>query len=637
MSLDRQIAAEASGRKAIWEVGLGLFRELIADTPDVSKRLRRGLLAAIESDRHAQVVDRSLVKSLARMLISLGMYQEQFEPLFLQETETFYVVESMNLTQEMELSAYLLHVENRLQFEESTIGLYLARATVPVLLKLVQDVLIQRQLTSFIISSGFDALLDADTLDDKEKVHLKRVFRLASLVDAQKPLRMAWNQYIKRRGSELVNDRTKDKTMIEELLQFRSRMDDILVRCFANDGNFLYSLKDGFEGAVNSRMNAPAELLAKFLDRQLQSGSRASSSDSDFEQQFERAISIFRALNAKDVFEAFYRKDLAKRLLLNKCASIDAERMVMNKLKDECGAQFISKMEGMFKDIDLSKDLTQKFCESLEQTPDPLIRPKTDIGVHVLTTGYWPTFNPVELRLPSELAAVHQAFNAFYLRQFHARNLVWLNAHGHATLRAFFPKGRREISVSTFQATVLLLFNDAQQVSYADIATATGIKDADELKRTVLSLFAGQFRVLTKIGDANSAPSTPNEEAPQLTAAAAEKREIAPTDIFQFNEDFTSKKVRIKINQIQLKETRIEQQKTQESVFQDRIGQVDAALVRIMKTRKQLNHAQLTEEVINALRFPFQAADLKKRIETLIDREFIARDKGDPTLYNYIP
>lgn len=43
----------------------------------------------------------------------------------------------------------------------------------------------------------------------------------------------------------------------------------------------------------------------------------------------------------KDVFEAFYKKDLAKRLLLGKSASVDAERSMLSKLK-----------QGMF---DLSK------------------------------------------------------------------------------------------------------------------------------------------------------------------------------------------------------------------------------------------------------------------------------------------
>ena len=35
----------------------------------------------------------------------------------------------------------------------------------------------------------------------------------------------------------------------------------------------------------------------------------------------------------KDVFEAFYKKDLAKRLLLGKSASVDAEKSMLSKLK----------------------------------------------------------------------------------------------------------------------------------------------------------------------------------------------------------------------------------------------------------------------------------------------------------------
>ena len=32
----------------------------------------------------------------------------------------------------------------------------------------------------------------------------------------------------------------------------------------------------------------------------------------------------------------------------------------------------------------------------------------------------------------------------------------------------------------------------------------------------------------------------------------------------------------------------------------------------------------------------FQAADLKKRIESLIDRDYMERDKDNPTAYSYI-
>ena len=49
------------------------------------------------------------------------------------------------------------------------------------------------------------------------------------------------------------------------------------------------------------------------------------------------------------MFEAFYKKDLARRLLLGKSASHDAEKAMIAKLKAECGSQFTNKLEGMFK------------------------------------------------------------------------------------------------------------------------------------------------------------------------------------------------------------------------------------------------------------------------------------------------
>lgn len=39
------------------------------------------------------------------------------------------------------------------------------------------------------------------------------------------------------------------------------------------------------------------------------------------------------SLTGKDVFEAFYKKDLAKRLLVGKSASVDAEKSMLSKLK----------------------------------------------------------------------------------------------------------------------------------------------------------------------------------------------------------------------------------------------------------------------------------------------------------------
>ena len=47
-----------------------------------------------------------------------------------------------------------------------------------------------------------------------------------------------------------------------------------------------------------------------------------------------------------------------------------------------------------------------------------------------------------------------------------------------------------------------------------------------------------------------------------------------------------------------------EQQQTEERVFQDRQYQIDAAVVRIMKTRKNLTHNLLIQELFDQLKFP---------------------------------
>jgi cullin-4 len=70
-------------------------------------------------------------------------------------------------------------------------------------------------------------------------------------------------------------------------------------------------------------------------------------------------------VQGKDVFEAFYKKDLAKRLLLGKSSSTDAEKALIAKLKAECGGPFTSKLESMFKDTDLSREIVTSFRNSV--------------------------------------------------------------------------------------------------------------------------------------------------------------------------------------------------------------------------------------------------------------------------------
>lgn len=112
--------------------------------------------------------------------------------------------------------------------------------------------------------------------------------------------------------------------------------------------------------------------------------------------------------------------------------------------------------------------------------------------------------------------------------------------------------------------------------------------------------------------------------------------QINTNDVFSFNEKFDNKLYRIKINSIQVRETADDIERTHEEVFRDRQYQVDAAIVRIMKSRKHITHSMLMGELMSQLRFPAGASDLKKRVESLIEREYMARDSDNSGMYHYV-
>ncbi len=66
--------------------------------------------------------------------------------------------------------------------------------------------------------------------------------------------------------------------------------------------------------------------------------------------------------------------------------------------------------------------------------------------------------------------------------------------------------------------------------------------------------------------------------------------------------------------------------------------QIEAAIVRIMKARRLLDHNSIIAEVSRQLstRFVPNPTVIKKRIENLIEREFLERDQTDRKLYRYL-
>ncbi|CAL5326808.1 unnamed protein product [Camellia sinensis] len=84
------------------------------------------------------------------------------------------------------------------------------------------------------------------------------------------------------------------------------------------------------------------------------------------------------------------------------------ERSILTKLKQQCGGQFTSKMEGMVTDLTLARENQTNFEEYLKTNPDA--SPGIDLTVAVLTTGFWPSYKSFDLNLRQiELSGNHDS------------------------------------------------------------------------------------------------------------------------------------------------------------------------------------------------------------------------------------
>ena len=583
-----------------------------------------GMCDLVEYDRTGQddLFDATLLRDSIAMMHIFGIYGKSFEPEFLKLSAEYFEKFSHDRSNSG-MQEYISACDRLLAREALRCDTYNFDSTTKrMLLDKAHDTLIKERREILLSTSGLSKLVDANAIGS-----LKALYGLLTLSKIQEQLKGPWVTHIKTVGAAIVGDTEKGDEMVVRLLELKRSLDVIIRDAFDQDKAFTFTLREAFISFINDRKNTQAwsngtskvgEMIAKYLDILLRGGLKAvprslafdakdrdaaekqgqastGDEDAELDRQLDQGLELFRFIEGKDVFEAFYKKDLARRLLMARSASQDAERSMLGKLKNECGFSFTHNLEQMFKDQELARDEMIAYKQSLSNTSKTTM----DLQVSVLSSAAWPTYPDVEVKLPAEVAKHIEKYDRHYKHKHSGRRLAWKHALAHSVVRATFSKGTKELLVSAFQAIVLVLFNDISSgdaLSYTDIRAATGLIDA-ELQRTLQSLACAKFRILTK---------------------HPKSREVNETDTFTVNLGFTDPKYRIKINQIQLKETKEENKETHERVLQDRQYETQAAIVRIMKSRKTMSHSGLVAEVIEQTRKRgmVELSEIKANIES---------------------
>lgn len=607
-----------SNKTPVHELGLNLWRDHIVCAAKIKDRLLNTLLELVRCERTGEVINRGLMRNIIKMLTELGpsVYHEDFEKPFVEEASTFYSIESQQFIECCDCGDYLQKAERRLNEEIERVSHYLDSKSEVKITAVVEREMIANHMQRLVHmeNSGLVSMLVDDKYDD-----LGRMYNLFRRVPAGLPtIRDVMTTHLRETGKQLVTDPEKLKDPVEFvqcLLDEKDKYDKIISEAFNNDKTFQNALNSSFEYFINLNARSP-EFISLFVDDKLRKGLKGVNEE-DVEVVLDKVMMLFRYLQEKDVFEKYYKQHLAKRLLSGKTVSDDAERNLFVKLKTECGYQFTSKLEGMFTDMKTSRDTMQGFTAMLAASSEGNEGPT--LAVQVLTTGSWPTQTGARCNLPKEILTVCDKFKAYYLSTHTGRRLTWQTNMGTADLKATFGKGQKhELNVSTYQMSILILFNSADRLSYKDIEEATDIP-APDLKRCLQSLACVKGR--------------------NVLGKEPMSKDIGEEDDFYFNEKFCSKFYKVKIRTVAAqKETEPEKQETRQRVEEDRKPQIEAAIVRIMKARRVLDHNNIVAEVTKRLqsRFLPNPAVIKKQIESLIEREFLERDKTDRKLYRYL-
>ncbi|CEP12648.1 hypothetical protein [Parasitella parasitica] len=598
--LDRTYIASTTKTGSMWNMAMELFRENFNRYDIVWQKVLSSILDMIKKERIGEIVDELFLQNNIRMLMDLSLYHSSFEQQFLRQTQQFYSQEGDRLMETINVFDYLEHVATRVH-QESILRVknYFDKSTKGRLQSIVERELLTKRVDN-ILGKCFDYFQSVDQFQDGDYDKFSLLYRLLQKVDKLEICAKYFTTYVKSKGSSILRGRASVYDKINMISAFDSQNDEVVDHSFEGDEQFVDGLKDGTDHFINARENNTTKLLAKYTDQVL----RNSVIDDNL---LEKAMFLFRHLQGKDEFEMLYKRDLAKRLLLN-VTHKHAEKMMLSKMKIECGAGYTGKMEGMVKDIEKSGDLMKEFREY-----NMGVQPPLNINVNLLTYGFWPSYIPANVNLPAAFHQAQELYNAFYQTKFEKRVLTWQNSLSVCDIEANYPLGNKKITLTLLQTIVLLLFNATtrQSHSFTDILINSQL-DELELRRTLVSLSCREYKLLRKY--------PPGDD-------------IKPTDEFSFNHEFYTDKEQLSMTTATLSEVIEKNSRLDTTVLFAKDQQIDAVIVRIMKSKTTASHGFLLNECTGIVRFPVTAQEIKKRIEVLIDKEYLERGPDDSYTY----
>lgn len=663
----------------------------------IGEKLIQLVMHYYKKARMGEFIDRSLLKSSIEIFEVLiepkdnqSYYKKHFESSFLLDSHKYYIFKAKDL---LNSHGGSLYVSNSLEFIKHEISLqtlHISEETIPTLQTLLFQDLILTPMPD-VLDDSVDGLSHWVTTDDYES--LKNAYILIKKCQPnQEILRIKLRKLIIDMGNDIIsqswdNSQIKPEDgngssnntggsikvkfvteIVTNFISIRNQFLTINTKSFGSDGNIGKEIDDAFMTIINESDYEPRnrrktsssssssegrfqEYLSLYIDSVIKRPQE------NIDSQLDSAIDLLRYVKDKDIFEKYYRNHLARRLLNTNNTKkyseeeLDLEIGMITKLQNDNGSSFTTLLEGMIKDIKSSQTISNEFQEfKCEGFFKPM----------VLTNAYWPN-KPLEitnLPLPQEMSSAKDEFEEWYGEKYPGRNIKWYNA-GHVVVACKSMIKTKEgkikyknvdVQMPTMCGMILgICFgddDDSKKISIQEIQESTKI-EMNDLLRHIYGLISGKTKLLT-IVDKNETldPETlikcnvswkcKEPKAKVLVPGSLPKSITSKMKAVELTEATTTTTSTAPLTSSNHLETASEHLQTLDSIHNDRAHNIDAAIARIMKSRRQLKHQELVMEVMRMVksRFEPKTSLIKERIGELIDMEYIKRN--DDGGYEYL-
>lgn len=659
--------------------------------PTIGENLIRLILSYYNKARMGEYVDKLLLKSSIGIFESLldqddaSYYKKYFESSFLLDSHKYYVEKAQQLLnspdQSNRGSNYVSNTLSFISHEISLQTLHISNDTIPTLQNLLFTDLILSPMPN-VLSLGNDGLADWVSNENYDTLHEAYIL-LGKCQENYDILRTELRKLVICMGNDIIQGAWEAASSNNELstassvriafaaeiinnyISLRAKFMRITSKSFDSNGGISREIDGAFSTVINESDYDPSaeikganrrssrkessegrfqEYLSLYIDATIK---KMDPSDPNLEKCLNSSINLLRYVKDKDIFEKYYRNHLARRLLNvnNKSKKIisedelDVEINMITKLQNDNGSSFTTSLEGMIKDI--------KSSQIIEASYDQATIDGIGLTPVVLTPVYWPNqpLDITDMAFPDAMADPRTNFESWYMDKHPGRSLRWFNIGSTVVSVKSVLKTKDgrvknktvDVHMPPLCACILsLCFNgeDNAEISVYQIQQKTGIELVD-LQRHLYGLMSGRTKLIIpgSGSDGDLEPSAMLKANTGWRCKESRAKVVVPSNLPKTSA--TSMRKSDSMSAPTRLETSDEHTKTIDSFRFDRAHTIDAAITRVMKSRKQLKHQELVAEVMKLVRNRFEpkVSLIKERIGELIEQEYIKRTDGG---YEYL-